>query len=428
VRSLSINETALRNFMLEVERCELVTWEGTIVRFQSESLPSNARIIPRSFEAALTSGDRPLGIYLGLKRLQLEENNLDMSDEPLSRRVETKPPRRFSVEVADTPDLFAEDSQGISLRYLVHEVRILFEDEAAQAQDYELVKIADLLHAAEGRGAMLSIRYIPPSLSVYASPVLAGILRDIRDLLTAKGRELSEYKGQRRIRTTDAGSRYAVYLLMIQTVNRYIPLLHHYLEIEETHPCVFYALLRQLVGELSTFSQTVSVLGGPLPAYRHDRLWECFDAAIRMTTQLLDELTGGYEVVPLVYDGKEYFAAQLDNQLFEGNKRYYLAITMDLPPQELRSRLRETGKISSREEIEVLRGQALFGLRIRYLETLPDGLPQRNNRVYYAIDQQDDHWDSIKQHQNIAVYCGLPPRGLPPQDTEMQLLVVLADT
>jgi type VI secretion system protein ImpJ len=366
-------------------------------------------------------------VYLGLKRLQLEENNLDTGDEPLSRRAETTPPRRFSVEAVDTPDLFADDGQGSALKYLVHEVRLLFEDETAQAQDYELVKIADLLHAAEGRGAVLSKRYIPPSLSVFASPVLAGMLRDIRELLTAKGRELSEYKGQRRIRTTDAGSRYIVYLLMIQTVNRYIPLLHHYLEIEETHPCVFYALLRQLVGELSTFSQAVSVLGGPLPAYRHDQLWECFDAAIRMITQLLDEFIGGYEVVPLVYDGR-YFAAQLENQLFEGSKRYYLAITVDLAPQELRSRLRKAGKVSSREDIVGLLGHALFGLRIRSLETLPDGLPQRSNRVYFAIDPQGDDWASIKQHQNIAVYCGAPPDGLPHQDTEMQLLIVSEET
>src|SRR5262245_4819195 len=151
VRSLSINETALRNFMLEVERCELVTLEGTIVRFQSGSLPSNTRIVPRSCEAALASGDRPRGVYLGLKRLQWEENNLDTGDEPLSRRADTKPPRRFSVEAEDTSDLFAEDGQGSTLKYLVHEVRILFEDEAVQAQDYELIKIADLLHAAEGR-------------------------------------------------------------------------------------------------------------------------------------------------------------------------------------------------------------------------------------------------------------------------------------
>lgn len=427
LRSLSINETALRNFVFEIQRCDMVTREGTIVRFQTASLPGNAHIIPRSFETALASAEnRPLGVYLGLKRLQWDENNLTIDDEALSHRTETKPPRRFRVQETLTPD-FCEDDERSALKYLTHEALLLFEDEAAQSQDYELVKIADLVHAAEGRGAVLSRRYIPPALSVHASTVLAGMLRDMRDLLTAKGRDLAEYKGQRRIRTTDAGSRYTTYLLMLLTVNRYIPLLRQHLEVEETHPYVFYTLLLQLVGELATFSHSAVVPGGVLPTYRHDRLWECFDAAIRMTIQLLDELSGGYEVVPLIYDGKEYFAAQLDDQLFEGNKRYYLAITVDLPPQELLSRLRETGKISAREEIEVLRGQALFGLRIRYQETPPEGLPQRSNRVYFAIDQQADDWDSIKQHQNIAVYCGAPPRGLPPHDTEMQLLSVLTE-
>ena len=35
-----------------------------------------------------------------------------------------------------------------------------------------------------------------------------------------------------------------------------------------------YALLGQMIGECSTFPETVSVLGGPLPAYRHDLLSE----------------------------------------------------------------------------------------------------------------------------------------------------------
>ena len=81
--------------------------------------------------------------------------------------------------------------------------------------------------------------------------------------------------------------------------------MHHYLDVPETHPCVFYALLRQLIGEFSTFSETVSVLGGPLPAYRHDQLWVCFDAAIRLAKDLLNELTKGPEyVVSLLFDGE----------------------------------------------------------------------------------------------------------------------------
>ena len=37
VKTLVLNETALRNFTFEIEQCELVTWEGTLVRFQGET-------------------------------------------------------------------------------------------------------------------------------------------------------------------------------------------------------------------------------------------------------------------------------------------------------------------------------------------------------------------------------------------------------
>ena len=162
---------------------------------------------------------------------------------------------------------------------------------------------------------MLSKRYIPPCLSISASPVLAGLLREIRDLLTAKGRELREYKRQQLVHTMEMGSRDTVYLLMMQMVNRYIPLFHHYLEVEETHPCPMYALLRQMIGEFSTFSEASRCWGAP--AYRHDQLWECFDAAIRVVKELLSELTKGPEyVVPLVFDGA-YFAASLDKRFLK---------------------------------------------------------------------------------------------------------------
>jgi type VI secretion system protein ImpJ len=423
VRLLAINEAALRTFRVEIERCELAMWEGTIVHFQGTTLPSNARIVSRSFDGMLQAGDKPLGVYLGLKRLQWEENNLASEGELAIERRGEERNGRFSIEERPTPDLLAADGQDAALKYLVYEVCILFEPEISDTLNYELIKIAELLRATEGQGAVLSRRYIPPSLSIYASSVLIGLLKEVRDLLTAKGRELSEYKHQRHMHTIDMGSRDTIYLLMMQLINRYIPLFHHHLEIEETHPCVLYALLRQLVGELSTFSNDISVLGGPLPAYRHDRLWECFDAAVRVARGLLSELTRGPEyVVPLVYDG-EYFAAQLDKRFFEGNNRYYLSIKVDLPPRELLSRLTETGKISAREEMEALRRQALFGLKIDHLENPPEELPRRAYCSYFVIDHHTTLWRRIEQRQNVAVYCELPAQG-----TEMQLLVISAET
>jgi type VI secretion system protein ImpJ len=420
VKSLVINEPALRNFTFEIEQCELVTWDGTIVRFQGETLPSNARVVPRSFEQALEPGGRPLGVFLGLKRRQWEEDNVYLHREPGRNEVAGEKQRRYSLQELETPDLLAENGQNSPLQYLMHEVRLLFDQDAAvRSEDYELVKIAEVLRAAEAQGAVLSKRYIPPSLSVHTSPVLAGMLKEIRDLLTAKGREFTEYKRQHRIQTMEMGARETAYLLIMQMLNRYIPLFHHHLEVQETQPTVLYALLRQLVGELSTFSETISVLGGPLPAYRHDQLWECFDAAVQVTKELLNELTKGPEyVVPLVFDG-EYFASNLERRFFEGNNHYYLSIKIDIPPRDLERLLTETGKVCSREEMDALRQRALPGLMARYLEKPPEELPRRAHSSYFELDHHGNLWKRIEQRQNIAVFCQLPP-----EKTEMQLMVI----
>jgi type VI secretion system protein ImpJ len=421
VASMTVNEAALRNFRFEVEQCEAVTWEGTILHFQGESFSGNARLAPRPFEDALDPGGKPLGVYLGVKRLRREEANVDLRGAPSSNGAATDHTRRFSIRESSTPDLFAPDGRGCPVQYLCYDVRILFEDEVANDQDYELVKVAEVLRSAEGHGAFLSKQYIPPCLTVRSSPVLEGMLKEFRELLTAKGRELSEYKRQHTIHTIDMGSRDTVFLLMMQTVNRYIPLFHHHLEVEETHPGTLYALLRQVVGELSTFSETVSALGDPrrLPAYRHDRLWECFDPALRLAKELLNELTKGPDyVVPLAFDG-QYFAADLEKRFFEGNNRYYLAIKVDIPPRELLRLLTETGKVCSREEMEALRRQALPGVRIDHLEVPPEELPRRAHCSYFLVDHHSPLWRRIEQRQNLAVYCELPP-----QKTDMQLLVI----
>jgi type VI secretion system protein ImpJ len=207
---------------------------------------------------------------------------------------------------------------------------------------------------------------------------------------------------------------------MLQLVNRYIPLFHHHLEVRETHPCEFYVLLRQFIGEFSTFSNTVSVLGGPLPPYRHDRLWECFDAAVRVAKQLLSGVETGPEyVVPLVYDNREYFSADLEPRVFQRGNRCYLSVKVDLPPQDLERLLTVEGKIASREDMSMLRERFLPGIKLQYLRNPPDDLPQRPQFSYFALNQNGTLWEHIAQRQNIAVYCQLPDR-----DTEMQLLVL----
>src|ERR1043166_1052900 len=53
VGTLTVNEAALQTFVFQVEQCEVVTWDGTILRFRGDAVPSNAKVEPRSFEREL---------------------------------------------------------------------------------------------------------------------------------------------------------------------------------------------------------------------------------------------------------------------------------------------------------------------------------------------------------------------------------------
>jgi type VI secretion system protein ImpJ len=249
------------------------------------------------------------------------------------------------------------------------------------------------------------------------------MLKETRDLLTAKGREIGQYtRGSGG--DADLSTRSIKQVLMLQTLNRYIPPFHHHLELGVTHPEVMYVLLRQLVGELSSFSGTTSVLGARgsaegLPPYQHNDLWPCFAMATQKVRELLNELTTTpVGDILLTHDG-EFFSAQLDQKFLTGDNRYYLAISSALAPQQLYKQLQDTGKITSREDMPKLQKSFLFGLKIDVLETPPEELVMRAHYRYFLIDQHSENWLKIRNQKNIAVYS----TALPTQ-TEMRLLAI----
>src|SRR6202012_1870859 len=155
-----------------------------------------------------------------------------------------------SSEHEEIRDIYgdAPPAQFKSLRYVL---RIFFESELEHLDDYEVMPLAEL--EREGDTVRLSEKFAPPCYALTGGPVILRLLRDIRDEITGRARQLEGYKSPREIQKAEFDASYMLYLLALRSLNRFVPQLVHLAETPQVHPWVAYGVLRQLVGELSSF-------------------------------------------------------------------------------------------------------------------------------------------------------------------------------
>jgi type VI secretion system protein ImpJ len=383
--------------------------------------PGNSIIDPRPFNEAWVEGGKPFTVYVGLKKWNQAGENVTVIE---SLEQASSATTRF-VSLADAEEFKDLHSGGPTgqIKRLYYLLKVFWETERDQVGDYLLLPVAQLERMAEE--VRLSERFIPPSLALSSSETLFKLVKEIRDQIAARSRQLEEHKSQRGIQTAEFGSRDMVYLLALRSLNRYVPILFHYTEGRQVHPWAVYGLLRQLIGELSSFSEKVDVMGNieaedwTLPAYDHRNLGHCFFAAQALISRLLDEITAGPEyVIGLVYDGT-YFAAALKPAIFEGRNRFYLVLRTETDPKSVVQSIASVAKLSSREHLPILIARALPGIRLEHLPVPPQELPRRAHSIYCAVDYHGDQWSAVQKGQNIALYWDNAP-----EDLEVELMVV----
>jgi type VI secretion system protein ImpJ len=416
VGEMEILEEALGTRSFNLQKGDFLFPDGTYI-----SLPGNALIDARAFDEDWVKDGKPFTVYLGLKNWTDDGENVTVLPElENTEAVHT----RFAA-AADTEemkDLHAGGPDG-QVKRLYFVLKILWETEMDKLGDYQLIPLAQL--EKFGAQIRLSEDFIPPCISFTGSGSLRKLAGEIRDQVTARAYQLEEHKSKRGVQTAEFGSRDMVYFLALRSINRYVPLLFHYTKTEHAHPWHLYGVLRQLVGELTTFSERVSVMGElqdgkmAIPDYDHRDLWGCFSAAQDMISHLLDEITAGPEyVMRLVHDGT-YYAAELKPAIFEGRNRFYLAVRTDADPKIVLRSLETIAKLSSREQMQVIITQALPGIGLEYLQLPPQELPRRANTVYFTIDHHDDQWTSVAKNHTLALYWNNAPDG-----TDVELMVV----
>lgn len=416
VGEMGIQKSALGNRTFNLTKGEFIFPDTTHVTF-----PGNALIEARSFESDWEEGGKPLPVLVGIRKWNATGENVTVLPNLENLSGVTT---RF-VTTADAEDAVDLHQTGptAQVKCMQYVLRLFWGTEVDQLGDYVLIPVGELVRTGEEVG--LSPSYIPPCMTLSSDDTLMNLVKEIRDEIFARARQLEAYKKSRGIHTAEFGARDMVYLLALRSLNRYVPVLHHFTETRQVHPWHAYGMLRQLVGELSTFSEEVSVMGELwdgtqlLMGYEHRRLGECFSGAHSLIIRLLDEITAGPEyMIPLLYDGT-YYAADLAPAVFSGGNRYYLVFETQADPQPLLQSLETAGKLGARESLPLLIARALPGIRLDHLVLPPQELPRRAFSIYFQLDHHSDLWSRVEKGNNLALYWDTAP-----EDLKVELMVV----
>ena len=409
VEKLEVAQAALGNRMAEVRDLKLLLPDQTYLEY-----PGNMVIAARSFDKIWVDPELPLNVYLAIRRFSVSQANVTLVDS-LSQAAEVR--TRFASLSNPGESLDVYTGQGNALMpTIMHVARLVFESELASFDDHEIVPLMRL--TLEGDQVRVAAQYVPAAVCLGASPFLGSVVRDIRDDMLGRLRQLEEYKSPRGVNTEDLDANFLMMMQAVQVLNRHVPALTHLLETSAIHPWHIYGQLRQCVGELSTFSHRFDVYGrmqsrdDGLPPYDHTEQGICFVKARDIISQLLSEIAVGPEFhVALTLQGDVY-SGMIPPDYFVNRHRFYLILQSEAVRELDVQELLDTARLAASDVIADLIDHALPGVELIELPGPPQGLPRRSDARYFRIEQVSEAWEQIERSGAVSFYWPQAPEGL----------------
>ncbi|RJR52274.1 MAG: type VI secretion system baseplate subunit TssK [Desulfobacteraceae bacterium] len=418
VNRLQIAESALQSRVFEVSRAEVLFREGTWAVY-----PGNALLQPRPFKDIsfdFESGN-PLKVYLGIRKF--DPAGVNVTSTAGAENLNIVGTRFVSpIDPEEVKDLYAAGPPA-HVRFTSYLLKIFWETELEGLGAYELIPIG--LLKLEGKEVRLSDGFVPPVFTLSGSEILVRILKDIREQVTSRCRVLEMYKLSRDTRGGEAEGGFLRYLLALATLNRYIPVLHQLTESPVIHPWEVFGWLRQLIGELSTYTERINALAKTedgtalLSDYDHEDVIKCFNDAKVLIEELLSAIILGEEnVVHLAREGSR-FQGHIPPDSFSDRDLYCLVLRASGDREEILDVFRRLVKVGSTEEMSTLLARALPGVPLEHRTAPLPGIPRHPDTYTFMLDKVHPQWQEIRRTGNLCLYWDQAP-----EDTTADLIIL----
>jgi type VI secretion system protein ImpJ len=387
LKNLQIDNAALAGGNFSLIECSGIMSDGMIFNMpDNDPIPKS-----RNFEGMFSATAERLEAYLVIPVEQASGKNYHLDESPLPDSP------RYIMQNVDVADI----NTGTNMRRIgIAKPNFQFRFGDESVENMISIKLGEITRSSDGKYRMEK-QFIPPCVEISVSEVLLEHLRNILSSLVSKSKEL---RGQSSVHKPDLSLTQVEILLMLQTVNTFIPVLNYYNNSHHVHPESLYILFLSIAGQLSTFSN-LGLRTDTLPIYDHKHLTEIFDQVVNEIQIMLNVQKTVQRrdiVIALRRQAETLFVGQLSpNQMLA---QFFLSVTGEIPEKKIISELPKNIKISAYEEIFAVHQAGIQGVTIEYIARPPAGISVDEKAHYFKINKEGRFWDKIVSKNNIAFF------------------------
>ena len=321
-----------------------------------------------------TTGLENVEVLLCLPLLSANGGNLDDG-------CDSARPRRWQSERVTVQELAGHERSDLAVLRHALTLRLATQENAA----YLTCPVARVTRNAQGLWS-LDRDFIPPMLSLSASPVLVSELGDLLHRLQARRKRLMAMRRESNKRMADFAVADVSLFWLLNALNSAEPVLTELHQTPSRHPELLYRELARLAGSLLTFSLEHNA--EDIPLYRHDTPEEVFPPLFTLLDRLLEASLPSRVVAISLEQGedKEIWRGRLHDARLREGADFYLSVRSSMPNHELQTRFPQLCKAGSHDDVSEVVNIALSGMVIKPLSHVPAAIPVRLENQYFALD------------------------------------------
>lgn len=253
-------------------------------------------------------------------------------------------------------------------------------------------------------GSIAIDRNLVPPVSAYAaSSVLKEWVTNLHGLCLLRAQSLAARLSGSDGKSTEAAE--VSDFLLLQILNRYEPLLEHWLRVGETSPEPIHTALRQLASELSTYVRPGTRRAKAHPHYQHIDPYASFKELIGDVQMLLnDVLVRSAQNIALAERANGVRVASIDPSELQGYGSLVFAVAAHVPPDQLVQQFPARTKVGPSDRLADLIRTNLPGMVLQGLPVPPRQIPFNAGFVYFQLEQRGALWDQLLKSGGLAMH------------------------